>query len=166
MEALRFEDGLSALVRHDTLAILDYLALAELAGISPRAHGWLRERLDSEPSKKVWVRRLGEKSYDDIAALWATLKEGAAKEIVSSVRAPFRNEDDGRVLSLAFESVIEPLVVLGRGRVVSHIRFEMRNTLGSGFVERAAVVVTWRGARPNARVLQRRHRRGRLPWPG
>src|SRR5262245_7068314 len=141
MEALRFEDGLSALVRHDTLAILDYLALAELAGISPRAHGWLRGRLDSQPSKKVWVRRLGEKSYDDIAALWATLKEGAAREIVSSVRAPFRNEDDGRVLSLAFESVIEPLVVLGRGRVVSHIRFEMRNTLGSGFVERAAVAL-------------------------
>jgi hypothetical protein len=141
MEALRFEDGLSALIRHDTLAILDHLALAELAGISPRAHGWLRERLDSEPSKKVWVRRLGEKSYDDIAALWATLKEGGSKEIVSSVRAPFRNEDDGRVLSLAFESVIEPLVMLGRGRVVDHIRFEMRNSLGSGFVERAAVAL-------------------------
>jgi hypothetical protein len=141
MEALRFEDGLSVLVRHDTLAILDHLALAELAGISPRAHGWLRGRLDSEPSKKVWVRRLGEKSYDDIADLWATLKEGGSKEIVSSVRAPFRNEDDGRVLSLAFESVIEPLVVLGRGRVVGHIHFEMRNTLGSSFVERAAVAL-------------------------
>ena len=64
------------------------------------------------------ARRLGEKSYDDIAALWATLKEGGSKEIVSSVRAPFRNEDDGRVLNLAFESVIEPLVMLGRGRVV------------------------------------------------
>jgi len=141
MEALRFEDGLAALVRHDTLAILDHLALAELAGISPRAHGWLRERLDSEPSKKVWVRRLGEKSYDDIAALWATLKEGDSKEIVSSVRAPFRNEDDSRVLNLAFESVIEPLVMLGRGRVVDHICFEIRNSVGSSFVERAAVAL-------------------------
>ena len=151
MEALRFEDGLSALVRHDTLGILDHLALAELAGIARLAHGWLRERLDREPSKKVRLRRLGEKSYEEIAGLWATLNQGSAEEIISSVRAPFRNEDDGRVLSLAFESVIEPLVVLGRGHVVRHIRFEMRKTLGAGFIERAAVALGACGLRGRAR---------------
>src|SRR5262245_34010574 len=118
MEAIRFEHGLSALVHHDTLSILGHLALAELAGVSGLADGWLRERLDSEPGNKVWIRWFGQKSSDEIASLWGALRQGGSREIMNSARAAVRKPQDQSGLSLAFDSIVVQLVLLGLGAVV------------------------------------------------
>jgi hypothetical protein len=164
MEAIRFEHGLSALVHHDTLSILGHLALAELTGVSGRAHDWLRERLDSEPGNKVWIRWFGQKSSDEIASLWEALRQGGSREIMNSVRAAVRKPQDKSGLSLAFDSIIEPLVLLGRGAMVRAVHAALPESLGASFAEEAALALGACGEWDDALgVLEQAHRDGANP---
>lgn len=164
MEAIRFEHGLSALVHHDTLSILGHLALAELAGVSGLADGWLRERLDSEPGNKVWIRWFGQKSSDEIASLWGALRQGGSREIMNSARAAVRKPQDQSGLSLAFDSIVVPLVLLGRGAVVRAVHAELPESLGASFAEEAALALGACGEWDDALgVLEQAHRDGANP---
>jgi hypothetical protein len=142
MEALRFEDGLSALVRDNTLDIFGQLAVAEVAGVSPRIHDCLREQVAREPNNRVRVCWFGEMSYGEIASVWEALRRARPLEILNSVASAVRDDDqDHTQLSLALASIIEPLILLQRGSVLRGLHAELSEHPDAGFAARAATAL-------------------------
>lgn len=142
MEAICFEDGLSELVRDNTLDIFGQLAVAEVAGVSPRIHDCLREQMAREPNNRVRVCWFGEMSYGEIASVWEALRRARPLEILNSVVSAVRDDDqDHTQLSRALDSIIEPLSLLQRGSVLRGLYAELSERRDAGFAARAATAL-------------------------
>jgi hypothetical protein len=165
MGSIAFEAGLSALFRHNAGGdVLGHLALAERAGLSRGANDWLQQRLDGEPEKKVHVRWLGKKSFEEIVVLWEALRQGSSLDILNCMRASVPDKRDTVGLSLAFDSIIVPLVILGRGSTIPPLQGKLPESIGGSFAERAALGLgssgDWDGA---LSVLEQAHQDGANP---
>jgi hypothetical protein len=165
MKPISFEEGLSTLFRLDLGEnILGHLSLAERTGFSQHAQDWLRQRLDHEPGKTVHFGWFGRKSLDQIVAFWEVLREGDPREIRNSVRALVRDEQDSTILSLALNSIIPPLVVLGRGSSIGALHDQSPQTFDGRFAESAALDLGACGDWDNAlAILERAHQGGASP---
>lgn len=165
MEAMRFENKLSTLFRSDPSGrLLSHLALAECAGLSDRALDWLRRRVDDAGTGKIDVQWLGSKSLDEIVSLWSAVREGGPLEILQSIRTALVDPQDETDLSLALDSLIEPLTLLRRGPVIRALHAELPSLAAASFAENAAVALGACGEWNDAlAILDHAHRDGANP---
>ena len=166
METISFDQGLSTVIRdHAIGGIFSRLALAERAGLSDRAEGWLRQRLESKPGKTIQFGSLGKKSLDDISTFWKALRRGTFKEIAHAARTFTDCGEDEEKESLAFTGLSTPLVLLGRGAVIRALHADLPARLGETFAVGAAVELGDSGDWDNAlAILERAHQDGGSPY--
>ncbi len=164
MEPIRFEDGLAALFQRGADLVL--LALAESAGLSHRVPDWLRSGAAGDSRKKVGFEWFGHRSIDEVASFWRVLREGNASDIRQAAQALLAAGQvpttDTTTPWLAFDSLVTPLTLLGRGDAVVALHDELLETNVSSITERAAVALAkfgdWDGV---LTILERGHRDGR-----
>ena len=104
------------------------------------------------------------KSLDEIVSLWSAVREGGPLEILQSVRIALVDPQDETDLSLALDSLIEPLTLLRRGPVIRALHAELPSFAAASFAENAAVALGACGEWNDAlAILDHAHRDGANP---